>query len=282
MKIKTFSVLLATKNFRLALIILPTILAGYAAPANAAPITEEVKQRVQADLKGKCLDTFLGDVRAFTGYYNAVRMPAANLVFAIGEFNSRQYCGWAGKSIFDSWADAESKAIAVCETQRLQGESSCEVYAHNFDIVYASIHDRLNTAKKLLDAGDIPAAEHAFNDIKVRNLSALSDEEKGEYEYLFGKVLANSKNWQDRAEAIDYFNHSWSVYKNVNAAVEEGHLRMTAGDIDRNWNWQSIRDAYQYFLANASEEQKSLHPEVEQNLRQTEPYYQADLGAVNK
>lgn len=49
-----------------------------------------------------------------------------------------------------------------------------------------------------------------------------------------------------------------------------------AGDIDINW--RPIRNAYQYFLANASVEQKAQHPEVEQNMKQTEPYYQADLA----
>lgn len=271
MKTKTFSVLMATKNFRLALVILPTILAGYAAPANAAPITEEVKQRVQADLHGKCLEAFLDGIKR-------PHFESNTFVFAVGELKSQQYCSWASKTFWRSLEATEIAVIASCETRRPQGGTPCEVYARNNDIVYVGIHDRLKAAKKLFESGDIPAAEHAFNDIKVRSLSALSDEKKGEYEYLFGKVLANSKNWQDRAEAVDYFNHSWYVYKNVNAAVEEGNLRMAAGDIDRNWNWQSIRDAYQYFLANASEEQKSLHPEVEQNLRQTEPYYQADLA----
>ena len=255
-----------TKTFRL--VILLTLLTGYAVPANA--ISEEVKQRVKADLQDQCLHLFLDG--GIFGYQS----PLENFVFAVGGSKSQQYCKYVFKPIFDTWEDAEKKAIARCEMFRPQVGSPCEVYAHNNDIVYVNNYERLKKAKKLIEAGDVPAAEHALNEVKDRNLSNLTPMEIGEYEYLTGKVLINSKTEQDRAFAISYFNNSWAKNGNINGAVEEGNLRMMTGDIDNNW--QSIRDAYQYFLANASDEQKSLHPEVEQNMKQTEPYYQAALA----
>lgn len=264
------------KNFRLALIILLVMSAMNAARAGA--LTEEVKQRVQADLNGKCLKLFLEEKLPFTGYgYQnfASGFVVGSVVFVAGG-NDLQYCWWQMKGVFKTWEDVEKRTIAGCEKVRPASESPCEVYAHNNDIVYVSIHEKLKTAKKLIEAGDVPAAERALNEVKDKKLSKLSADETGEYEYLFGRVLVNAKIEQDRAFAIGHFNDSWSKYKNVNGAVEEGNLRTAAGDLDKNW--QPIRSAYQYFLANASDEQKSLHPEVEQNLKQTEPYYQADLA----
>lgn len=278
MKTKIFSVSMAIRVLRLTLVILSSILAGHA--AIAGDLTAEAKRRVQADLKGKCLELFLLDDQKSTifksGYQNAA--TGVNAVFAVGEFNSKQYCAWATKTIWNSWGEAEKKAIDACERVPSYGGRPCEVYARNNDIVYLAIHDRLRSARKLIEAGDIPAAERTLNEVRVRNLSKLklSAEETGQYEYLFGKVLINSPTDENIAEAIAHFHNSWTHYKNVNAAVEEANAQMMAGAIEKNW--QSIRDAYQYFLANASDEQKSLHPEAEKNLKQTEQYFQADLA----
>lgn len=143
-----------------------------------------------------------------------------------------------------------------------------------------SIQKKLKTAKKLLDAGDTPSAENVLSEFKGKNRTAFSNTEKGEYEYLFGKILINSKAVKESAGALDYFNHSWYVYGNINGALEEVNLRMAAGDMDKNWRY--IRYAYQYFLEHSSEKQKLQHPEVETNPKQTEPYHQADLAQQGK
>ena len=150
--------------------------------------------------------------------------------------------------------------------------------------VYTSNSERLKAAKKLLDAGDVLAAKQVLNEAKDKELN-LTPTEKGEFDYLYGKVLIDPKTDQiggvERIKyVLWYFNESWTKYKNINGAVEEGNLRMKSGEIKKDW--QLIRDAYQYFLANASLEQKSLHPEVELSLKQVEPYYQADLTQRKK
>jgi hypothetical protein len=216
-----------------------------------------------------------GSITDFKGY-QSINEFMRKKVFALGEFNSIQYCGWAFEGPLKSWELAEKYALEKCESKRPKDAPPCEVYAHNNDIIYLSMHARLEKAKKLFESGDLAATENALNDIKQRNLSALSQIEKGEYEYLFGKVLIKSKNEQDRSEAIVHFNNSWYKHCNVNGAVEEGNLLVAEGHIDKNW--KSIRYPYQYFLEHASDEQKSRHPEVEQNLKLIEPYYQADIA----
>lgn len=258
------------KNYSLTLIILLSLSAMNAARAGA--ITDEVKQRVQADLQPICQEFFF---RGGLLGYQSFKYKIYKIVFATAE--SGQYCGMGVGSLMFPWEHAEKQAIANCETMRSGRGSPCEVYAHDNDIIYVSIHEKLKVAKELFEAGDISAAEFTLNEVNARNLSALTPTERGEFEYLFGKVLINSKSEQDRAEAIPHLNNSWANYGNVNAAVEEGNARMMAGDIEKDWHWQPIRAAYNYFLTNASDEKKSLHPEVAQNLKQTEPYYQADL-----
>jgi hypothetical protein len=198
----------------------------------------------------------------------------------MGELNSLQYCSWADTGKMRSWEDAEESAIETCNAKRPQGGATCEVYAHNNVVIYVNPHEQSKIAMKKFEAGDIPATEQILNEISYRNLSRLTPKEIGEYEYLRGKIIVISNQVQDRSKAIDLFDHSWYVYKNVNSAVEEGNLRMLAGEMDKNWRY--IRPAYQFFLANASDEQKTLHPEVEQNLKQTEQYFQADLVQKEK
>jgi hypothetical protein len=247
----------------------------------AVALTKEVRQQVYVDLQGKCYTAFLHTAtneQGMDAYQSASSAILKDSVFAIGMNTSQQYCGWARK--VGTWEDAEKKAIATCDAAKPQGGSACEVYARNNHIVYVSIQERLKSAKKLFEAGDSPATENVLNEMKVRNLSALTTMEMGEYEYLFGKVLLNSNADKNRTEAIGYFNNAWSKYKNLNGAIEEGNAQISIGNIANNW--QSIRNAYQYFLANASDEQKSLHPEAKQNLKQAESYYQADLAQREK
>lgn len=282
MKTKIFSVGMV-KSLRVALAILFVVLmTGYVAPANAIP--EEVKQRVQEDLKGKCLEFFLNDKFVLfspseLGYQYFATASALSLldrvVFAFGETNSQQYCAYARYAWPNTTLeDAEERAIKSCETRRPSGGRPCEVYAHNNDIVYVSAREKLKAAKKLFEAGDAEA-NRAIAEVGEKGLSTLTPAERGEYEFLLGKISSNSNNEHDKTVAIGHFNNAWHKHNNVDGAVEEGNLRTAAGDIDKNW--QPIRDAYQFFLANASDEQKARHPEVEQNLTLTEPYYQADL-----
>ena len=273
----TFRVLMTMKNLRAVLAILFAIMTGYATPASA--ISEEVKQRVQDDLKGACLDFFLSDKFVMfspskIGYQYYATALLDNVAFAFGEINSQQYCAYARSAWPRTLKDAEKRAIASCEAAGPQSGLRCEVYAHNNDIIYVSVHEKLKTAKRLFEAGD-SAANRAIAEVGEKGLSALTPTERGEYEYLLGKVSSESTTEQDKAVAIGHFNNAWHKHNNVNGAVEEGNFRMAAGDFDKNW--LPIRDAYQYFLAKASDEQKALHPEVEQNLKQTESYYQADL-----
>lgn len=277
METQTSRSLITMKSLRTALAVLFAIFIGYASPANATP--EEVQQRAQTDLNGKCLELFLSNESpgllkrsSFFGYQVFADSLLGNAVFVFGGTNSQQYCTFATKGAFLTWEDAEKSAIAACEKKRFQGGTPCVVYARNNNIVYVSVHERLKTAKSLYEAGD-PTANLAIIKVSKKDLSALTSRERGEYEYLAGKSV--SKTVWGNSTAIEHFNYAWSLYNNVNGAVEEGNLRM-AGDIDINW--RPIRNAYQYFLANASVEQKAQHPEVEQNMKQTEPYYQADLA----
>lgn len=261
------------KHVRPVLIILLALMSVNVSRADDIP--KDVKQRAQADLKGKCLDDFLAWGRL-----------SVDFVFAVGELNSKQYCGGAKSNPMWGNLDATKKeAIAACESVRPQGGPPCKVYAHNNDIVfYVSDQDRLKTAKKLIEAGEVLAGGRALNAIRLENLSSLTPTEKGEYEYLHGKVLLKSEAEQPRDDRLKYiigwFNHSWSTYGNVNGAIEEGNLLMIGGDIANNW--KLIRKAYKYFLANASDAEKSQHPEVERNLKQTEPYYLADLAQLEE
>ena len=257
----------------LRLAILFSLLIGYSVQASA--VSEEVMKRVQADLGGQCLEMFLKESfwgGAPTGY-QTVRVRT---VFAISGQDSQQSCGWAWTGIWKDWEPAEQAAIASCNSAKPSGAPPCEIYAHNNDIVYVSVHEKLNTAKRFIEAGDFMKGESALREVSEKSLSNLTMTEKGEYEYLSGKVLNSSDQLKDKADAIDHFNKAWSSFNNVAGAVAEGDLRLSLG-ITAN-NSQRIRSAYQYFLANASTEQKALHPEAEQNLKQAESYYQADLA----
>lgn len=264
------------KNLRWALFFVLSMSAMNAAQASA--ITEEVKQRVQADLNGKCLEMFLDDsweisFQPVRHYQIAATGLGNNAVFAFGELNSNQYCSYAIKNIFETWEDAEKRAVASCEKALLG--LTCEVYARNNDIVYVNIHDRLKTAIKLCEAGDFPALKHVIKEVEVRNVFNLTPTEKGEYEYLLGKILINSEWEGNRDDGVSHYKTSWANYKNVLGAVEFGNERSKSGNIDNDW--LSIRSAYQFFLENASDEQRNKHPEVEQKLKQAEAYYQTDL-----
>lgn len=192
MKTKTRRALMATQKLRTAFVILFAMLTGYSTPASA--ISDAVKQRAQADLKGKCLDFFLSDNFAFLatsvdGYQYWATSLLANAVFSVGKAESEQYCAYAKKTALMTWADAEKLAIANCERSRPQGGLHCEVYAHNNDIVYVSVHERLKTAKSLYEAGD-PTANLAIIEVSKKDLSALTSRERGEYEYLAGKSVS--------------------------------------------------------------------------------------------
>jgi hypothetical protein len=260
------------KNSRRASLALIITLSTWLNLANA--VSDEVRQRATTDLGTNCLHLFLNNYQ----FKNAPLVFTSTLhrVFLLSENGEYQYCRWRSTSRLRDQAAFEQSAISECDENRPVDYTPCEVYAHDDDITYLSVHARLEKAKNLFESGDLMATENVLDDIKQRNLSALSQIEKGEYENLFGKVLINSKDELDRNEAMVHFNNSWYLYRNVNGAVEEGNLRIANGNFDKNW--ASIRAAYQFFLEHASDKQKSAHPEVEQNLKLTEPYYLADLA----
>lgn len=270
MKIKAFIVWQTMKNLRLVIILFAI---GHATQASATP--EELRQRVQADLKGECLELFLSDkwtIGSLGGYQYYADSLLDQVVFAVGEFNSKQYCSYARRSPLTTWENAENKALASCEKLG----AKCEVYAHNNDIVYVNIHEKLKMAENLLDSGNVSAANRAIQEVSKKGITTLTFSEKGVYEYLLGKILIASNTEQDRVLAIEHFNNAWFKYNNVNGAIEEGNLLLAAGDIENKW--KSIHEAYMYFLAKASDAQKKAHPEVEKNWKQQiEPYYQANL-----
>ncbi len=137
-------------------------------------LTDEVKQRAQKDLHGECLGYFLKEaINGKDGYQPAPSAKFKEGVFVNGKFN----CTWTRK--IGTWEEAEKKAIASCEGAHPQGGSDCEVYAYNNHIVYESAHEKLEAAKKLLNSGDIPAAEQALNDLKEKNLASLAKEGDG-------------------------------------------------------------------------------------------------------
>lgn len=260
------------KNSRRASLALIIILSTWLNLANA--VSDEVRQRATTDLGTNCLRLFLNSYQ----FKNAPLVFTSTLyrVFTLSENGEYQYCRWSSISRLRDQTAFEQSAITDCDENRPVNYTPCEVYARDDDITYLSVHARLEKAKNLFESGDLVATENVLNDIKQRNVSKLSQIEKGEYENLFGKVLLNSKNEQDRNEAMAHFKNSWYIYRNVNSAVEEGNLLVAKGNFDKNW--ASIRAAYQFFLENASDKQKSAHPEVEQNLKQIEPFYQADVA----
>lgn len=226
-------------NFRPAQVILYTFLAWYTSPANA--ITEAVKLRAQADLKGKCLEMFL-DEGSSSGVGYQPRPPSKwgvlwitpqeSHAFAVAEYNSQQYCGYAKKE-GARWEDAEKAAIAACESSRPQGGPSCEVYAHDNDIVYVSIHEKLKTVKMFLKAGDTHAAERAINEIDFRNLSAFSPIERDEYDTSLVQLEEAAKE-QARLDAIEaerkakqqaILEKEWEKQAKINAIKAERDAR---------------------------------------------------------
>jgi len=258
-------------NNRLPLVVLISILLGYTAHARA--VSEDIKKRVENDLHGYCLDLFLTESRPYgipTGY-QTIRVRTA---FALGQVNSSQYCAWHWTGLLTDWANAEVPALAECNRDRPQGSPPCEIYARGNDIVYVSVQEKLKTAKRLIDAGDIANGRSSLEEVASKSLAKLTTSERGEYEYLWGKVFARSE--QDNDRAITQFHESWFTYGHVDGALDEASLRILAGNIATNW--ESIRSAYQYFLEKAPTEKKARHPEAEPNLKQTEPYYLADLA----
>ncbi|MBI3903167.1 MAG: cell envelope integrity protein TolA [Nitrosomonadales bacterium] len=291
----------------------------------ASEIPDEVKQRVRSELNDKCFNFFMDGFHPFKSGYQffAATSWQPDGVFAIGERDSEQFCAFDVKGKLSGWEAAEKSAISSCEKSDPTGKVHCEIYAHNNDIIYVSIHEQLQAAQKLLDAGDIsrteksldniltrgvakvdqgefhklqhqvlsarldaamklfdsgnvPSVKQELNEINGNGLSYLTESETGEFEYLSGKVSASNLTEQSKLDAIGHFHAAWTGYKNLDSAVSEGNLLMTTGDIDKNW--PVIRSAYQYFLANASDEKKSQHPEAEQNLKLTEPYYLAEVA----
>ena len=236
-------------------------------------IPQYVRYRAQQDLNGECLRLFLDRGRWYNPGYQAPHSPSMVGVFAVGEFHSKFYCAWARKSIFGSVKDAEKKALFDCEAVRAEGGTPCEIYAYDNRIVYENDHDKLDHAARLLDSGDVSESGRLMAFIDV---GSLSTREKGQYYYLSGMLRYDPDRVENRAEFSDVIrdlHRAWFLYGNLDAAVEEGNLLLSKGLIDKDAG--EIRDAWVYFLGHATDVQKRLNPEVEQNLKVIELSVQA-------
>ncbi len=252
--------------------------------ANQALANEDIPQyvryRAQQDLNGECLKLFLDRGYWYRPGYQAPHIPSRVGVFAVGEFHSKFYCAWARKSLFGSIGDAQKKAIWDCEAVRAPGGTPCEIYAYDNRIVYKNNHDKLDYAMKLLDSGDVSASGHLMAFVDV---GSLSPGDKGRYYYLSGMLQYDPERVGNKAglsDVIRDFHRAWFSYGNLDAAVEEGNLLLSKGLIDKDG--QYIRDAWLYFLKHATDEQKRLYPEVEQDLKVIELSDQAGLAGRAK
>lgn len=220
METQTSRSLITMKSLRTALAVLFAIFIGYASPANATP--EEVQQRAQTDLNGKCLELFLSNESpgllkrsSFFGYQFFADSLLGNAVFVFGGTNSQQYCTFATKGAFLTWEDAEKSAIAACEKKRFQGGTPCVVYARNNNIVYVSPHEKAKVVANLYEASD-PAANQNINKVGKKDSTALTPTERTDNELGVGSVASLApKTDPDSALALRPSSDAWSKYQGM-------------------------------------------------------------------
>ena len=114
-----------------------TLLVGMLVLTSCASISPQEQVRVSADLKSPCLELYGNNLKnPVTGYWDYVGWTGHNRVFAIGNYNGGQACGFGHGGIATTTHDAAAMiAISTCN-RSMPGGVGCQVYAIDSNIVY--------------------------------------------------------------------------------------------------------------------------------------------------
>lgn len=245
---------------------------------NAHALSDDIKRQAANDLKGECLDLFTRTGSIISGkplgyqYYGIEKYK----LFFIANSGEQQRCFFnqigALRVLSTSAKEAfENEMLAKCNADIGSTiNATCELYARNKDIVYVPPSDKLKNAEQLLNDGDLVKTADLLKQIEKAGFSELTQTEKGKYEYILAKTLSSTNS----NEAIKHYNKSWAEYGNSLAAAEEASMLIASYKIEEHW--QPIRKAYKFFIDNATEKEKSLHPKAEENYHLTDIFYAAN------
>lgn len=104
---------------------------------SCASISPQEQARISVDLKGTCLRLYGNNQKdPVTGYWDYVGWTGHNRVFAIGNYNGQQACGFGhGGMATTSHDQAAMIALSQCN-KSMPGGVGCQVYAIDSNIVY--------------------------------------------------------------------------------------------------------------------------------------------------
>jgi hypothetical protein len=242
--------------------------------SNAHALSDDVKNRAKADLGKECYELFTTIPTLFNGNrgYRIIQFGVTK-IFMINGDKSSQRCTYSHTFAFrPNKEEFEKKALQDCS--KVMGNGSvCEVYARQDEIVYLSQSARLKSVEQLYKDKRLEEIMPILKEMESKGLATLSLEERGRYEFYMGKLLLDGNAYQ----AAIHFNRSWSTYSYVLGAAEEAKIIANFGL--SQGNWEALRNAAEYFLNSANDEQKKLYPNISEKYHLTDSYFAAESVA---